>query len=428
MHDRRFDEESVGATTFPEIGTDAFICGGCKSVSSKGQLSQGPVSSTKFEVHLDHVRAIAALLVVIGHCRALFMVPLAQVGHRTLPLLFVYAVTSLGHQAVMIFFVLSGYLVGGSVLKGLKAGTWTWRGYLARRATRLLIVLLPALLLGGLLDYTGIRVAGESGIYGGRAETAGVVPAPVAERLSVRTFLANVCFLQTVLAPTFGSNGPLWSLANEFWYYIVFPLIAVAWVRRRNRFAALVNLIAASLLLIFLGVGIAAYFAVWCLGVFVYVGKAKMPIQCGTVAVVAAAALLVTLTGVSRMAVIRSNFANDFVVGVGTAVLILVMGSWASAAERCRSTPISRIAPFSYTLYLIHLPIVVLVRGLAEKYGLFVRQDLNWITFCGGSLFVLVVIAFAWLFARVTEARTDALRTYIMRPTKSAPVVKAMTS
>lgn len=26
--------------------------------------------------------------------------------------------------------------------------------------------------------------------------------------------------------PIFGSNGPLWSLANEFWYYVLFSLAA----------------------------------------------------------------------------------------------------------------------------------------------------------------------------------------------------------
>ena len=34
----------------------------------------------------------------------------------------------------------------------------------------------------------------------------------------------NAFFLQTIVGPTFGSNGPLWSLAYEWWYYVLFPL------------------------------------------------------------------------------------------------------------------------------------------------------------------------------------------------------------
>ena len=40
------------------------------------------------------------------------------------------------------------------------------------------------------------------------------------------TFLGNLTFFQNIYVPAFGSNGPIWSLANEFWYYIVFPLAA----------------------------------------------------------------------------------------------------------------------------------------------------------------------------------------------------------
>src|SRR6202030_3749589 len=41
-------------------------------------------------------------------------------------------------------------------------------------------------------------------------------------------FLGNLFFVQTILCRTFGSNGPLWSLANEFWYYLLFPLLFCA--------------------------------------------------------------------------------------------------------------------------------------------------------------------------------------------------------
>jgi len=45
--------------------------------------------------------------------------------------------------------------------------------------------------------------------------------------------LENLGFVQTVSVPVYGTNGPLWSLANEFWYYVMFSLIAVAAIQRR---------------------------------------------------------------------------------------------------------------------------------------------------------------------------------------------------
>lgn len=35
-------------------------------------------------------------------------------------------------------------------------------------------------------------------------------------------------FLQTRFTPVFGSNGPLWSLFNEFWYYVLFPALGLS--------------------------------------------------------------------------------------------------------------------------------------------------------------------------------------------------------
>ena len=55
---------------------------------------------------------------------------------------------------------------------------------------------------------------------------------------SVTAFIGNMFGLQTILVPSFGGNFPLWSLANETWYYILFPLLvlvlrgrSIAWRR-----------------------------------------------------------------------------------------------------------------------------------------------------------------------------------------------------
>ena len=66
-----------------------------------------------------------------------------------------YFATGLGHQAVVVFFVLSGYLVGGSVLTAYQSGRWSWAAYALRRLTRLWVVLLPALIITLAVDGLG---------------------------------------------------------------------------------------------------------------------------------------------------------------------------------------------------------------------------------------------------------------------------------
>ena len=153
----------------------------------------------KFEL-LDFCRGLAALAVVTGHARLFALATYSSGTAKSLWLAPLYLLTGLGRQAVVIFFVLSGFLIGRNVLNAFSNGEWSWRAYAAHRLARLWAVLLPALVLTALLDMA-------------RGEWPDLLVA-----------LGNAAFLQTIAVPVFGSNAPLWSLAYEFWYYAMFPL------------------------------------------------------------------------------------------------------------------------------------------------------------------------------------------------------------
>ena len=82
--------------------------------------------------------------------------------------------------------------------------------------------------------------------------------------LSFIAFLGNLVFLQDLYVPTFGSNWPLWSLANEFWYYLWFPALFMIVKRRRQ------GLMAVSRLAVVLMPGLLPGFLVWLIGTLVY--------------------------------------------------------------------------------------------------------------------------------------------------------------
>lgn len=86
---------------------------------------------------LDGLRGGAALLVLISHARHFeFEDYASQAAAGPLATLF-YGATALGHQAVIVFFVLSGFLISGSVRRSVEARRWLWRDYLSRRLSRL---------------------------------------------------------------------------------------------------------------------------------------------------------------------------------------------------------------------------------------------------------------------------------------------------
>jgi peptidoglycan/LPS O-acetylase OafA/YrhL len=116
---------------------------------------------------LDALRWMAALTVMLAHLDVRLIKPetvfsmhgaaehLSQLLHYA----WVFG-AGYSHKAVMVFFVMSGWLVGGKVLKQvLEHGELDLRRYYFDRLSRLWIVLLPALVLTYLLDGLGSGLA-----------------------------------------------------------------------------------------------------------------------------------------------------------------------------------------------------------------------------------------------------------------------------
>jgi peptidoglycan/LPS O-acetylase OafA/YrhL len=171
---------------------------------------------------LDVLRGPAALLVFAEHWRNLLFKDFAEAVNPGPVMKLFYLFTGAGHEAVMLFFVLSGCVIA-HVIYGLhERGRWSWRGYLSARLTRLWIVLIPALLLTAFWDRIGMWIAaGKQSIYVGDG-FGNILNQSVAALSDPAVFLGNVFFLQRILVPTFGSNGPVWSISYEFVYYFFF--------------------------------------------------------------------------------------------------------------------------------------------------------------------------------------------------------------
>ena len=131
------------------------------ALSGKNQLAE------RASVHLDLIRGTSALAVMFGHVRGLFFVDFPFLANKSPAYRALYAITGLGHQAVIVFFVLSGYFIGTSVTDSVGEHRWSWRVYLVNRLTRLQLVLLPALVLGAVWDRIGMRIPQAASFYYG---------------------------------------------------------------------------------------------------------------------------------------------------------------------------------------------------------------------------------------------------------------------
>lgn len=362
-----------------------------------------PFAETDASVLLDLVRGLAAVIVLLEHWRNIFFLDYPQLtGHRAVFAPF-YLLCAAGNQAVIIFFVLSGYLIGGSVFRMLERGAWSWKTYLTHRLVRLWIVLVPGLLLCALWDGLGLRMGLAPAMYHGRSVNHMV--GDVAANYTLGTFGANLIFLQHIRAAAFGSDGPLWSLAYEFWYYMLFPLGLFA-VRARTAVpvrAASAMLFAAAAWLV--GAQVMAMFPIWLFGTALAMlpaPKLKRSARraCGLL-------YLPIFFALGRRLPLPLLLV-EYTLGAATVGLLWVLLSATGACRPGLGARFSRgLARFSYTLYVVHLPLCVLVAAL-------VLGDARWYPtaahLAAGAAILILLIGYACGVAWLTEFRTDRVR------------------
>lgn len=388
---------------------------GQPAASAARQTWEPPTGSPS--VHLDALRGFAAFSVLLSHWRNAFFVDYPELGHHNLIVAAAYLITGLGHQWVIVFFVISGYLVGGSVLHAVGTGLWSWRVYLLTRLTRLYIVLLPALLLGGAADWTGIHMAGTDAVYNGRG-VGDIIAANVHTTLTLRALVANCLFLQSIAlpgmagrhVPVFGSNGPLWSLCNEFWYYILFPMLVLALAGRKKSWLVRAGYAVAVLALgWFVGPGIILLGIPWLTGVLISYLPRPPALEPWMRRTALATALALLGAGLA-FAKFHVGLGGELALGAITALLVWVTLHYVTKPMPAGYLCIAqRSARSSYTLYLTHLPMLIFLK--ASLHLPRAAPGWSFTLVCIGLLAVIVL--YAQLVYEAFEKHTDQVRNWI---------------
>jgi peptidoglycan/LPS O-acetylase OafA/YrhL len=345
--------------------------------------------------NLDHLRWMAAGMVVVQHCRGLVLKDYSPAAGPAAKLL--YALTGFSHQAVVIFFVISGYLVGGKALRMLKRGPEDGeaRRFVVDRFSRIFIVLWPALALTAAIAL----LAPDAAILRADAWAAGVPN--VRAGSPPGTWAAAALLLNEMVAPSVAWDGPLWSLAFEWTYYMI--AAALLFVLAKRRTAPGLAIVGYALALVLLSAVtrgmILAMFPFWVAGALAsQVRGLRLPWLTIPLFLVALAT--------SRVQVYP--WPQDAFVAAATALLLA--DNWFREKEPAPRAG-HALALFSFSLYAIHFPVVLLGIAFLQKAGLLAsRMD------PGAEAYAIVValVAFAylvsWSFAQLTERNTERLR------------------
>lgn len=314
-----------------------------------------------FSIYLDLVRFLAACLVYLYHSNQRLLV------EAILP------ASNYGHSSVIVFFVLSGYVI--TYITDTKENTWT--SYSASRLSRVYSVAIPAVVLTLILDAFGRAL--YPALYSGYP----------GDQLALRS-LASLFFANEIwfISITSLSNVPYWSICYEIWYYAAFGLLT--FLPRRAGWVAV------ALLALVLGPKVLLLAPIWGLGVLLYrwhwpkrwsIGWSWI-LLAGTFLAIAAFhyfGISGTITDGLRdfMGPDRHKeftfskfFPADYILGVLVFVNFAAMRNVAPLVERlflAVEKPVKILASYTFTLYLLHQPFFLfwaaVIRGDAKGYG-----------------------------------------------------------
>lgn len=344
-----------------------------------------------FSTYLDLVRFSAAATVVLSH--------LAQPRFSS-GFLDIFARS--GHLAVVIFFVLSGYVIAW--VADTKEGDA--RHYGEARLARLFSVVLPALLLTPLLDGIGRSMSPD--IYAGIGH----------DSVPLVRFAANLFFVSEVwffdIRPF--SNGPFWSISFEAWYYALFGI----WFFTRGAPRFWLLLLAAAVA----GPPILLEMPVWLLGVALYHLHRRgfsIPSGIATLLAVATIGMLVlvhSLEWVDQFALKfsllnhASIFLLDWMLGLIVAVHLFAAKSvvehkWlqATLTSRVIGGSIRALAGMTFTLYLLHYPSLLFFSSVLHTDSGKPAEV---------ALLVVCVVGFVAAVAAVTERKKSVWRRWVV--------------
>jgi len=315
---------------------------------------KGLFMSRSFSLYLDLIRFVAALLVFLYHSNLEFQLS-SPIFH-------------MGHEAVVVFFVMSGFII--AFCRDQKEPHIST--FIVNRASRIYSVALPAIIITIIADLIGNQIAPE--VYGNHYDLMWL-------RVLSSLAFTNEMWMVSIQSL---SNVPYWSINYEVWYYVMFAVLFYS-----RRFG--LGLLALSALV--MGPKILLLAPCWWVGVWLYyrnplqhVGK-TVNLAIFILSIIAFSAFIhynVSSLGWDFLASLMSadqfenlafsrNVISDYLLG------IIIVANFASARilfasldiDDSRMTRLIRyLANFTFTLYLLHQPLLELFRAVLTKFEL----------------------------------------------------------
>ena len=347
--------------------------------------------------HLDVLRACLALMVLIGHAR--MMLWIGWQNWKVLPheawekvIAVVFSVFRYGHEAVIVFFALSGFFIHLRPALARARGSveaFSTSGYLRRRARRILPPYYAALIFTVVLDVAGrhwwprlyLAQTGDA-LLDSNFTDAGYNAAAVVPALFAQPSLMGI---------RFGGNAPLWSIGSEVFYYALYPLFMALWQRSRALgYAVGMGAGAAAWWWPWAGWwnGAMGYYPIWLMGALMAEVLCALPDRRHSAYSFACGALLAAATfALSHLGLIRAHpwLSVPVFMAMGAAVILMVERLPLDLMRFRLGRGLEWLGIRSYSLYIFHFPALVLLSAWCiQTFG--ERPSHGWLAVAGVAL------------------------------------------
>jgi peptidoglycan/LPS O-acetylase OafA/YrhL len=340
---------------------------------------------TKHQQKLDLLRGLAAVMVLFAHAIQIFIERLVGSSH---PIAMIGSTAA--RHAVLIFFLLSGYLITTSIVANVgRNGRLDVIEYLSARVARIYPPLIGAICVV-LIAWAIIHGLGLPGSvrYGQPADLY-----PAREAFTIR--LADVPLALLMQNGLLDADGPLWTLYIEFHIYIVAMFFALAWSGRRLWTAAGVVLLA----LWTWRDPLFAFFAiVWVFGSAAALLQGRL-FRVPAWPSLSLLACLIVLGGTTPAWLMIGSSAPWLEQSVQLIFCVVYADAIFFRSWTFAPAALVKTADFSYSLYVIHFPLLLLGLSLTQEW--MGPSMLKSVLGAGGS--ALASLLLAWAFAKYFE-------------------------
>lgn len=334
---------------------------------------------------LDIYRIIAAFFVIAGHSFSYYQISILKNQD-----IFPY-IQNIG---VIMFFLLSGFLTTYSLKRKNESNDYSFYLYTRHKTLRIIKEYFPGLVFIAIIDFVSININNNYSYF---------------NAYNYKQFLGNLFMLQGTFVNhipglefiPFGSGRPLWTLAIEWWFYLIYGFLFLT--ISNNKPLSLRGGLISSLLFIMpidyfisgRGNGLGFVFGLGILAFYIYdlietnLAKIIFPASC---------IIYIVYGFFYKEAYTIYSF---FILWISFCSLMKIGKSCTKFKERDRNPIISYISQSTFMLYLIHYSIIDLIFNLTLSIN-------NYIKFLSGIIISIVMaLIMYYIFGKKNALRAS---------------------